>query len=59
MRGDGHPTQMPRGKGIYDDEGDSFDERDPTASSADDGGHEKTTDTPDVESAKQAGEPTG
>jgi hypothetical protein len=48
---------MPRGKGIYDDEADSFDERDPTASSEDD--DEKTTDTPDVESTEQAGEPTG
>jgi hypothetical protein len=49
---------MPRGKGIYDDEGDSFDERNPTASNADDGGDEKTTDTPDVKSDEQAGEPT-
>jgi hypothetical protein len=49
---------MPRGKGIYDDQGDSFDERDPQASTDDDGA-EKPTDTPDVESTQQAGEPTG
>jgi hypothetical protein len=48
---------MPRGKGIYEDEGDSFGERD--ASKSADDGTASDTDTPDVESTEQAGEPTG
>jgi hypothetical protein len=50
--------QVPRGKGIYEDEGDSFDERDSTKSTGDDDGSEAATDTPDVEPTEEADEPT-
>jgi hypothetical protein len=49
---------MPRGKGIYEDESDSFEKRDPSKSAGDDEAGTET-DTPDVESTEQAGEPTG
>lgn len=49
---------MPRGKGIYEDESDSFDERDSSRASGDDAA-EAGTDTPDVESTEHSGEPTG
>lgn len=49
---------MPRGKGIYEDEGDSFDKRDSTTATGEDDA-EAGTDTPVVESTEKAGEPTG
>jgi hypothetical protein len=48
--------QVPRGKGIYEDEGDSFDKRSSKSTGGDDA--DAMTDTPDVEPTDDTDEPT-